>query len=296
MQGNWLREENDLPTEFYSVPSGNAISLSESTNANLVLRLLPTFVMNFVSMSYIVPIVTRLCNTQCWLDLAAGPRPAIDSLGLEYTTLPSFLVPVVAIENKHYALVVASIISAVAPFCAIFAAGLFLFERTSDDIVHIVYSKPAFIMVSIYVALYITILLLAWPSRRALLLRPMLTLLDCVRPFTCSSLARNHAVLRAAEETTRERFRARILLEDFLIQLGVSSQVCGFRHLGAEIVGTSSKTMYAPAYESADNLIKQQRAHRTGLRRRQRHADPYGDAGESVAPVVPNTSDEVENA
>lgn len=292
LTGKWIMEENDISPVLFAAISGDPVKADDSTTANILFRALPTFLAQLCT-AYVGGFATRLQSTQCWSDLAARPLPSDKSLALDYSTMAGFLVPFAAMKNEHYRLATVTTICSLAPLFVVFVAGLFTFERQAVDALLVSYAKPAFMMVCIYLIAFIVAVILAWPRRMELLLRPMFSIADFVRPFTGSRLLQDSVIHEGSRLASQEKFRARVLIAEHMYQLGVIDGTCGHKHVGVDAIGGEGGARYeGVGIKAARQLIDAQRMHRRGFK--EKWEDPYGvdQGGQAAVVAVPNPPDE----
>jgi len=238
-------------------------------------------------------LAVRLRDTQCWSSLAVHPCTSSQSLALEYSTMLTSLVPISAIRNGHYRLATVASVATVGPFAPIFAAGLCTFERTAPGTLKVVYSKPAFVMIIIYLVLFALATLLAVPRREELLLRPAYSIADVLKPFSRSDFMYRYKFSSTVAAQTQEMFRAKVLLTEYEYQLGVIDGTCGHKHLGVE-AGHAKRGGDLPSIQSAKALVAEQNKpqHRRGFRRKAKAPDDTDQAQETGQLALPQEGDE----
>jgi len=259
----WWLSPSSTASSWTIIIDGQKVAPADSINANLMFRAVPILVASYYSNAVVANLSKRLCDTQCWSSLAAGPLTSTESLATSYSTKLSFLVPLDACRGGHYRLAAASFVAVVAPYLPVFVSGLCVFHRTGPNTIVITFAKPAFVIVCLYMFMFIVQWALAWPLPRELLLRSTLSIADRIRPFLHSSMLQDEALKVAAAETTQANFYARVLLANHRYQLGENKGICGRRHLGVDIVKKGNGED-KPLLMSAKELLTLKPKHKMG--------------------------------
>jgi len=265
LKGAWLHA---MASRGWLVVGGVAIHSDDSVSAALLLRALPTFMASYFANGVVASIDITMRDNQCFSDLALGPLPSRRSLGLDYVTKLSVLVPIAAIAQGHHRLAFVATVSTIAPLAPVFVAGLFVFESPAKETMLVSFAKVSLVVVCAYILLFMASLVVAWPRKRERLLRQRFTIADTVRPFLHTWLMDEPVLDAAMNEREPEKFQAKVLLAEYLYQLGIIEHAtCGGSHLGVELVGNEAGQRFRHVVP-VEKLLKRQEQHRKKTTRR----------------------------